>query len=442
LFPLLIFSISLRILKESFRTIESSHIVYKLQPNEKFFGQLILTNSLNESIVTSEMIQFETAQIFIKGLSHFSTSDTIVSSLEVRSYELKIYRTSSRPSTGNDLTSNSITIKKFCTMKLKLFITLWITLSTIHWIIVKKHSTDDSSVHVLRVDAADLELADYDWMNEETRDLFNKELLNLKITKHRIGREYVYEEINPKENSVTLAGMEHCAYYYITVRACFNNSYSNSFDIECSVPSLHLTQTFPDDNADKIENLCVESFEPNVFEVSWINPKRPNGAILNFDIHYKLKDAEEHDVKFECVSYNDFKKNGKKVIKNVTKGSYSVSVRVNSVAGYGTFSSPSFIEVENKTNPIFYLGAFALAIILSTLVFYLITQKRKIQLLKVTPNPLYETFIYIPDDQYELEQESVVISKELGAGHFGKVYEGTLMHEENEISVAVKTVRN
>lgn len=310
-------------------------------------------------------------------------------------------------------------------------------------VLFSSSSPDNPVEHVLLEDSSDLELADYDWMTNATRQLLYKELMNKQTTTHSIGHEYVYEEVSPTETKTTFKKMHHFAYYYVSVRACYNDSDVNGKNFTCSEPTIRLAQTKNDHKADQIENLHTESTEPNSFEVSWTNPQRPNGAFLSFKIQYILIGADMSDAKFACVPYKDIKKYGKKVIKDVTEGNYSVTVAVKSLAGSGQLSHPNFIVVKSESNHTIFFVTLPLVMFVVVLIYYLMTQQRRVQLLKTSTNPLYETFIYIPDDGYELKRDNIVLSEELGAGHFGKVYEGTLKNEENgsEMSVAVKTVR-
>ena len=90
-----------------------------------------------------------------------------------------------------------------------------------------------------------------------------------------------------------------------------------------------------------------------------------------------------------------------------------------------------------------YLIISVLAVVLLISIYFLVVQKKRIEFIRTTTNPVYTTFIYVPDDGYEVDREDVVLANELGAGYFGKVYEGTLAnHGENrtELNVAVKTV--
>jgi hypothetical protein len=298
----------------------------------------------------------------------------------------------------------------------------------------------------------DYELADYKWMRDEIRDLMYKELLNEEIDADSIEFEFYQKTINASETSFLLDGLDNFAYYYVSLRACFAGANEN--EVECSEPTIILSQTEENPTSDRIETLCLDSIEPNTIEVSWDDPKHPNGAITNYYILYTAVDTET-DVKKICVSYAEIKRNKKKVIRNVASGKYSVSVKVQSVANLGPKSSPLTVTVKGKSNKFMYFMISSIGLILVALIYFLVRAKRKIEIIKSMPNPFYSSLndgqntsydtyeSFELDDSYELEREGIELGKELGAGYFGIVYEGTLKNfgeSKNDLTVAVKTV--
>lgn len=179
--------------------------------------------------------------------------------------------------------------------------------------------------NILQSHIEDHVLANYDWMSESVRTMLYKELLNEKIdnSSEISNLDYIFKTISPSLTTYTLRGLEHLSFYYILLRAC----YRDSSNISCSEPTKILGQTDFDLLADQVSNILVDSMEPNTIDVSWTDPKRPNGAIKSFTIRYNLLEMNDTE-KILCVPFKEVKEKRKKRITGVISGNYSVTILV------------------------------------------------------------------------------------------------------------------
>lgn len=283
------------------------------------------------------------------------------------------------------------------------------------------------------------EIANYNWMRSDIKELFLKELSNADLSKISIGRDYIYEEIPASATNFTFENVEHFSYYYVSIRACYD---SNETEASCSNPAIILNLTAREYDADRIKNLRAIAVDSNAIELTWDSPSRPNGVILSFTIYFQLVDSD-YDAKTLCLTFQQFSQEGqRKRIENLTPGKYSLSVMVRSLAGIGSLSEPIYVEVESNYSIYWIICSFVM--ILIVLVLLLMLQKRRLESMR-DKNPFYTTFVSKPDDGFELERADIELLSELGSGHFGLVFEGILRTREGSgsfLKVAVKTVKS
>lgn len=269
-------------------------------------------------------------------------------------------------------------------------------------------------------------------MKPETRELLYKELTNERICDNLIEREYIFHEVVDTDiNEFTFQNLENFGYYYISIRACFR-------DVGCTDPTLHLTQTDRNHSADMIEGLSGKAVGSSRIELSWKPPARPNGVVLTFIVRFQIAATSS----VLCVPYSEFVAGDmKKTVDHLTAGAYKISVTVRSLGGAGSSSDEIEVTLKQSNHVVWMLIAFGL--LLSMLLIFVFLQKRRIAALRAKEMKNFPMFIRDPDDNFELERENIEMGQELGAGHFGFVYEGILRNYEDNLknlSVAVKTV--
>ena len=267
--------------------------------------------------------------------------------------------------------------------------------------------------------------------------LFIDVLMDKSPGNESLGMKYIYGEAGPNDSKFTFTNLLNFAYYYVTIRAC----YGSHAQPDCSNPTLILTQTSKNKDADEVENIKVESFWSQD-ELSWDIPKNPNGPILYFLV--KFNGTEEPA---RCITYQEYITNGRKVIITDSQSDL-LSVSMRSVGSNWNFK-PAEVKVKSKIQTSqamwkIYLLLLVLGIIIVIVVMasYLFWQKRKTNRFKLPINTVTQIIKpFESDDNYEVARESVELSCEIGNGNFGKVFEGTLRTTDGGIqSVAIKKV--
>ena len=273
------------------------------------------------------------------------------------------------------------------------------------------------------------------YMTNKTKALFIDELMDESPGRKSLGLGYIYAETGPDVSKFTFENVSNFAYYYVTIRACYG-SYANP---DCSNPTLVITRTSTDKDADEVENIKAESVDSHV-ELKWDVPKNPNGPILYFIV----KNNETEPAR--CITYQEYIKNGRKTIINDSQTD-SITVSMKSV-GSNWDLRPAEVTTKPKRQTsqdlrIVYLLFLVLVIVIVMTVAYLLWQKRKMNQSIQRINPNYQIIVKLyEEDKYEVARESVKLSKEIGSGNFGKVFVGTLVKNGVIRSVAIKKVND
>ncbi|XP_054643890.1 ephrin type-A receptor 3 isoform X1 [Dunckerocampus dactyliophorus] len=212
-----------------------------------------------------------------------------------------------------------------------------------------------------------------------------------------------------------------------------------------------------------------EKTSRNSVSLSWMEPERPNGIILDYEIKYYEKEEQE-------TSYTILRARGCNVTLNGLKPNtaYLLQIRARTAAGYGA-SSPSFqfetspdsaFSISSESSQVVLIAiSSAVAIILLTVLLYVLIgrfcchskskhpdEKRlhfgnghlRLPGIKtyVDPHTYEDPSQAVHEFAKELDASCIAIDKVVGAGEFGEVCSGRLkLPSKKEICVAIKTLK-
>ncbi|XP_041639602.1 insulin-like growth factor 1 receptor [Cheilinus undulatus] len=258
-------------------------------------------------------------------------------------------------------------------------------------------------------------------------------------------REYEFVEQAVTERELQISGLQPFTVYRIDIHAC------NRQVQRCSAAEFVFSRTKPAEKADDIPGLVTwEGHEDWVF-LRWPEPRHPNGLILMYEIKFRLAAETE---KHECVSGQMYKAQRGVRLTNLSPGNYSVRVRATSLAGNGSWTQPLDLYVAERYENVLYAMilipiSIVFIICILTVVLVVVNRKRNSDrlgngVLYASVNPEYFSAaeMYVPDE-WEVAREKISLSRELGQGSFGMVYEGLakgVVKDEPETRVAIKTV--
>ncbi|KAM3877370.1 insulin-like growth factor 1b receptor [Diretmus argenteus] len=258
-------------------------------------------------------------------------------------------------------------------------------------------------------------------------------------------REFEFLEQAVTERELQISGLHPFTVYRIDVHAC------NRQVQRCSAAEFVFSRTKPAEKADDIPDpVTWEGHDDWVF-LRWPEPPHPNGLILMYEIKFRLAgEAEKH----ECVPGQVYQAQRGARLSNLSPGNYSVRVRATSLAGNGSWTHALDLYVAERYENVFYAMIFipiGIILLICIMVAMLIVLSRKRNsdrlgngVLYASVNPEYFSAaeMYVPDE-WEVAREKISLSRELGQGSFGMVYEGMakgVVKDESETRVAVKTV--
>ncbi|XP_043369138.1 ephrin type-A receptor 5 isoform X13 [Dermochelys coriacea] len=206
----------------------------------------------------------------------------------------------------------------------------------------------------------------------------------------------------------------------------------------------------------------------NSISLSWLEPDRPNGIILEYEIKYFEKDQE--------TSYTIIKSKETKIMADGLKpaSTYIFQIRARTAAGYGGFSrrfefetSPVLAASSDQSQiPIIAVSVTVGVILLAVVIGFLLSGRR-CGYSKAKQDPEEEKMhfhnghiklpgvrTYIDPHTYEdpnqavhefakeIEASCITIERVIGAGEFGEVCSGRLkLPGKREFPVAIKTLK-
>uniref|UniRef100_A0AAQ5ZJ85 Tyrosine-protein kinase receptor n=1 Tax=Amphiprion ocellaris TaxID=80972 RepID=A0AAQ5ZJ85_AMPOC len=258
-------------------------------------------------------------------------------------------------------------------------------------------------------------------------------------------REFEFMEQSVTERELQISGLQPFTVYRIDIHAC------NRQVQRCSAAEFVFSRTKPAEKADDIPgSVSWEGHEDWVF-LRWPEPPHPNGLILMYEIKFKLATETE---KHECVSGQMYQTQRGVRLSNLSPGNYSVRVRATSLAGNGSWTHSLDLYVAERYENVLYamiMVPIAIVILICALAAILVVFNKKRNsdrlgngVLYASVNPEYFSAaeMYVPDE-WEVAREKISLSRELGQGSFGMVYEGVakgVVKDEPETRVAIKTV--
>ncbi|KAI5098214.1 insulin-like growth factor 1 receptor precursor [Silurus meridionalis] len=264
-------------------------------------------------------------------------------------------------------------------------------------------------------------------------------------------RVYPFLETTSQTEFIEIFSLQPFTIYRIDIHAC------NHEVQRCSAAAFVFSRTKPAEKADNIPGLVThemdEKSEGTVL-LRWPEPPQPSGLILMYELKFRLGSEPE---KHECVSRQQYRDLRGARLTNLGFGNYSVRVRATSLAGNGSWTEPVFFYVpqsQKAYDNMVYLAItlpIIVLILFITLIVTIIFVKKKRNsdrlgngVLYASVNPEYFSAaeMYVPDE-WEVAREKITLSRELGQGSFGMVYEGIakgVVKDEPETRVAIKTV--
>uniref|UniRef100_A0A8D3C765 Tyrosine-protein kinase receptor n=1 Tax=Scophthalmus maximus TaxID=52904 RepID=A0A8D3C765_SCOMX len=251
-------------------------------------------------------------------------------------------------------------------------------------------------------------------------------------------REFEFMEQAVSERELQIFDLQPFTVYRIDIHAC------NRQVQRCSAAEFVFSRTKPAEKADDIPGQVTwEGHEDWVF-LRWPEPPHPNRLVLMYEIKFKLAAETE---KHECVSGQTYQNQRGVRLSNLSPGHYSVRVRATSLAGNGSWTNAVDLYVlfqffPNKTEMILTVTITKRCVTLCTVVLNSDRLGNGVLYASVNPEYFSAAEMYVPDE-WEVAREKIALSRELGQGSFGMVYEGLakgVVKDEPETRVAIKTV--
>ncbi|XP_014295647.1 insulin-like receptor [Microplitis demolitor] len=281
---------------------------------------------------------------------------------------------------------------------------------------------------------------------------------SLKKNETEEDSEQKFERLVPSSNlSFVMRNLRHFATYNIELQAC-REPVPDDVSQRCSTKIIQNCRTLPFEHADDIPtgSLKLEKIHGNtsrpIVKLQWKEPLKPNGLIVAYQVEYKRVGMPNIQPIVVCISRQKFISDNKSCItKDLPAGNYSVIVRATSLAGSGADSEVLYVYIdEDSAKEVFWIvfwSVSSIVILITSLTTVYVCKRKLLQnvpsrRLIATVNPEYVSTAYVPDE-WEVPRKKIRLSRELGNGSFGMVYEGVakdISKLKPEIRCAVKTV--
>uniref|UniRef100_H3D2Z2 Tyrosine-protein kinase receptor n=1 Tax=Tetraodon nigroviridis TaxID=99883 RepID=H3D2Z2_TETNG len=260
-----------------------------------------------------------------------------------------------------------------------------------------------------------------------------------------LDRDFDFSEQSVTERELQISGLKPFTVYRIDIHAC------NRQVQRCSAAEFVFSRTKPAEKADDIPGLLTWEGHEDWGFLRWPEPRHPNGLVLMYEVKFQLASESE---KHECVSGQSYRTQRGVRLSNLGPGNYSVRVRAISLAGNGSWTHILDLYVAERYQNILFAMIFvplAVVLLICLVVTALVVLNKKRNsdrlgngVLYASVNPEYFSAaeMYVPDE-WEVAREKISLSRELGQGSFGMVYEGLakgVVKDEAETRVAIKTV--
>ncbi|XP_037538226.1 ephrin type-A receptor 4-A [Nematolebias whitei] len=213
-----------------------------------------------------------------------------------------------------------------------------------------------------------------------------------------------------------------------------------------------------------VSSIQVTDVTRHSLSLSWRQPDRPNGVILEYEVKFYEKDQKERSYRIMRTFLRSVDVTG---LNPLTV--YVFHVRARTAAGYGEYSAP--FEFSTNSDPFPLIGegvnsaflllsvsAVGILLLISAAVFIISRRRSKYSKTKQDSeeekhlNPgvkIYvDPFTYEDPDQAihefakEIDVSSIHIEKVIGIGEFGEVCSGRLrVQGKREIYVAIKSLK-
>uniref|UniRef100_A0A8C9TKM9 receptor protein-tyrosine kinase n=1 Tax=Scleropages formosus TaxID=113540 RepID=A0A8C9TKM9_SCLFO len=213
-----------------------------------------------------------------------------------------------------------------------------------------------------------------------------------------------------------------------------------------------------------VTSIQAKDITRHTVSLSWQEPERPNGVILEYEVKYYEKDQNERSYRIIKTASRNADIKG---LNPLT--SYVFHVRARTAAGYGDFSTPFEFMTNSVPSPVIGDGANPTVLLVSVvgsvvlliiLISAFVISRRRSKYSKAKQDSDEEKHlhqgvrIYVDPFTYEdpnqavrefakeIDASCIKIEKVIGIGEFGEVCSGRLkMPGKREICVAIKTLK-